>query len=161
MEYYQRAENDSYWNNTIAAPIRSLVVTKNWRYLITGDEYGNLCIFDLNFKCINILNIKHSENKAIWSIDFDQYYDFLAVGDETGAITVYNFKELCKVATIHPSGTQRPANDYCKNKLDVCLSLIKENCVIHKLKAGPSGDDIAYGLKFTNNNIIVGVIRES
>ena len=76
------------------SPIRSLIVTKSCRYLITGNENGNLCIFDLNFKCINILNIKHSDNKAIWSIDFDQFYNFLAIGDESNIITVYNFKEL-------------------------------------------------------------------
>ena len=90
---------------SIESPIRSLVVTKSCRYLITGNEYGNLCVFDLNFKCINILNIKHSDGKAIWSIDFDQYYHFLAVGDED-SITVYNFKELCKVATINPTGKE-------------------------------------------------------
>ena len=51
-------------------------------------------MFDLNFKCIKILNIKHSDHKAIWSIDFDQFYNFLAVGDESNIITVYNFREL-------------------------------------------------------------------
>ena len=82
-----------------ASPIRSLIVTKNCRYLLTGDEYGNLWVYDLNFKWIKILNIKHSKDKAIWSIDFDQYYNFLAVGDESNIITVYNFKEICKEAT--------------------------------------------------------------
>lgn len=115
----------------------------------------------MNFKCINILNIKHSERKAIWSIDFDQNYDFLAVGDETGVITVYNFKELCKVATIHPSGPQKPSGDNYQNRSDVSLALIKENCIVHKIYAGPSEDDVAFGLRFTDNNIIVGVIKES
>ena len=129
---------------SIKAPIRSLIVTKNCRYLVTGNEYGNLCIFDLNFKCINILNIKHSNDKAIWSIDFDQYYKFLAVSDESNIITVYDFKELWKEATINPSSREREA---------------PKHCIIHAVPASTNEDNIVYGLRYTHNNIIVGVIK--
>lgn len=127
-----------------SSPIRSLIVTKNWRYLLTGDEYGNLWVYDLNFKCIKILNIKHSKDKAIWSIDFDQYYNFLAVGDESNIITVYNFKEIWKEATINPSEVERDA---------------PEKWIIHKVPVSKSEDSIVYGLRYTHNNIIVAVIK--
>lgn len=129
---------------SIKAPIRSLIVTKNCRYLLTGNEYGNLCIFDLNFKCINILNIKHSKDKAIWSIDFDQYFNFLAVGDESNIITIYNFKELCKEATINPSSVEREAPD---------------KCIIHKVAASQHEESIVYGVRYTHKNIIVAVVN--
>lgn len=127
------------------SPIRSLIVTKNWRYLITGNEYGNLYVFDLNFKCINILNIKHSKDKAIWSIDFDQFYNFLAVGDESNLITVYNFKELWKEATINPSNVERDPPD---------------GWIIHKITVSEHADNKVFGIRYTQNNIIVSVIEK-
>jgi WD40 repeat protein len=130
--------------DSIKAPIRSLIVTKNWRYLVTGNEYGNLCIYDLNFKWINILNIKHSSERAIWNIDFDQYYKFLAVSDESNIITVYDFKELWKEATINPSSVERES---------------PRHWIIHKIVASTSDENIVYGLRYTNCGIIVGVIK--
>jgi len=97
----------------------------------------------LNFKCIKILNLKHSENKAIWNISFDQYFNFLAVGDED-TITIYNFKELRKIAIIHPDSKERYP---------------PENCIIHRLSAGKKNNNKIYGIKFTKANIVVAVVK--
>ena len=53
---------------TVAGTIRSLKFSKSGNHLISGNEYGELVIFDIN-KAMPLEIIQTCQSKAIWSID--------------------------------------------------------------------------------------------
>jgi WD40 repeat protein len=78
---------------TTHGTIRSLKFSKAGNHLISGNEYGEVIVFDI-VKGIPIKIIQTNQSRAIWSMDVSWDDQILAVGTEEGTIELYNFNKI-------------------------------------------------------------------
>jgi WD40 repeat protein len=78
---------------TTNGTVRSLKFSKAGNHLVTGNDYGEIVIFDI-VKGIPIEIIQTCQIKAVWSMDISWDDQMLAVGTEEGTIELYNFQKI-------------------------------------------------------------------
>ena len=78
---------------TLAGTVRSLKFSKSGNHLLSGNEYGEIVVFDIN-KGLPIEIINTCQTKAIWSMDISWDDQILSVGTEEGTIELYNFAKI-------------------------------------------------------------------
>lgn len=75
---------------SIVGTVRSLKFSKSGNHLFSGNEYGEIIVFDI-VKGQPIEVFKTMQTRAIWSMDISWDDQILAVGTEEGTIELYNF----------------------------------------------------------------------
>jgi len=82
--------------------IRSLRFSKGGNHLLSGNDYGEIVVFDI-VKGLPIEIIQTCQTKAIWSMDISWDDQMLAVGTEEGTIELYNFHKISQQTGKVPS----------------------------------------------------------
>lgn len=75
---------------SVAGTVRSLKFSKSGNHLFSGNEYGEVVIFDIN-KGVPLDVIQTLQSKAVWTMDISWDDSILSVGTEEGTIELYNF----------------------------------------------------------------------
>lgn len=78
---------------TMPGTIRSLKFSKQGNHLISGNDHGQIVVFDVA-KGIPIDVIDTCQIKAVWSLDVSWDDQIMAAGTEDGTIELYNFNKI-------------------------------------------------------------------
>lgn len=88
---------------TVPGTIRALKFSRSGNHLISGNEYGQLVIFDLN-KATPLEIIHTCSTKAIWTIDVSWDDQLISVGTEDSTLELYSLQKILQPpSTIVPS----------------------------------------------------------
>lgn len=85
--------------------IRSLKFSKAGNHLLSGNDYGEIVVFDI-VKGLPIEIIQTCQQKAIWSMDISWDDQMLAVGTEEGTIELYNFQKISQQTGKIPASSE-------------------------------------------------------
>lgn len=84
---------------TVAGTIRSLKFSRSGNYLMAGNDYGQIAIFDLN-KASPLELINTCQSKAIWSIDVSWDDQIISVGTEDSTLELYSLQKIISGGSI-------------------------------------------------------------
>lgn len=78
---------------TVNGAIRSLKFSKSGSYLIAGNEFGQMVIFDVQ-RAVPLEIIQTCQSKAIWSIDVSWDDQLISIGTEDATIELYSLQKI-------------------------------------------------------------------